>query len=113
MVEEKLPRALGPYLLETFIAEGGMARVYLARRTDGQLPAIQVVKLMLPQLTQDQGQAMFRDEARLAHQLVHPNIVRVHDFGDIDGDLYMAMELVDGPTIAQLVRTLKTPIPPR
>lgn len=113
MVEEKLPRVLGPYVLEAFIAEGGMARVYRARRTDGALPSVQVVKLMQPRMAEDQGEAMFRDEARLARQLVHPNIVRLYDFGDVNGDLYMAMELVDGPSISQLVRGLRGPIAPR
>jgi len=48
--------------------------------------------------------AMFVDEARVCARLGHPNIVQVFDFGEQDGELYMAMEYVDGTTGARLVR---------
>jgi serine/threonine-protein kinase len=47
---------------------------------------------------------MFVDEARVCARLAHPNIVQVFDFGEHDGELYMAMEFVDGTTAARLVR---------
>lgn len=91
-----------------------MARVYRARLVDDPTAAPVVVKLMRAQIYEDeQGPAMFRDEARLAHQLVHPNIVRVTDYGEHGNELFMAMELVDGPSLAQLMRTWGKPLPPR
>ena len=47
---------------------------------------------------------MFVDEARVCARLGHPNIVQVFDFGEQDGELYMAMEYVDGTTGARLIR---------
>ena len=47
---------------------------------------------------------MFVDEARVCARLAHPNIVQVFDFGEHDGELYMAMEYVDGTTGARLIR---------
>src|SRR5205823_911287 len=57
---------------------------------------------------------MFLDEARLAAQLSHPNIVQVSDFGEVDGAYYLAMELVRGPDLRRLLRacaTAQNPIP--
>jgi serine/threonine protein kinase len=117
-MSETLPREFGPYRLEKFIAEGGMARVYRATRKGDPNAEPIVVKLMRAQISEDaQGPAMFRDEARLAHQLVHPHIVRVFDYGEHGGEhggeLFMAMELIDGPSVSQLLRTYGKPIPPR
>jgi serine/threonine-protein kinase len=63
------------------------------------------VKRILPQYASDPDfVAMFIDEARVCARLGHPNIVQVFDFGEQDGELYMAMEYVDGTTGARLIR---------
>lgn len=100
------PLMLGPYELLQRIATGGMAEVYLARRAGPRgFQKVVAVKRILPQLSQDnEFVAMFVDEARVCARLVHPNIVQVFDFGEHDGELYMAMEYVDGTTAARLVR---------
>jgi serine/threonine-protein kinase len=100
------PLMLGPYELLQRIATGGMAEVYLARRAGPHgFQKVVAVKRILPQLAQDQDfVAMFVDEARVCARLAHPNIVQVFDFGEHDGELYMAMEFVDGTTAARLVR---------
>ena len=97
---------LGPYELTQRIATGGMAEVYLARRAGPHgFQKVVAVKRILPQLAQDADfVAMFIDEARVCARLAHPNIVQVFDFGEHDGELYMAMEYVDGTTAARLVR---------
>jgi serine/threonine-protein kinase len=100
------PLMLGPYELTQRIATGGMAEVYLARRAGPHgFQKVVAVKRILPQLASDTDfVAMFVDEARVCARLAHPNIVQVFDFGEQDGELYMAMEYVDGTTAARLVR---------
>jgi hypothetical protein len=94
----------GEYELLKKIATGGMAEIHLARigGVEGFSRRV-VVKRMLPQLAvrQDFVQ-MFLDEARLAANLVHPNIVQVFNLGEVDGAYFMAMELVDGPHLGAL-----------
>jgi hypothetical protein len=63
------------------------------------------VKRILPGLTEDPEFAdMFWDEARITSRLDHPNIVRVLDYGRVDGQLYMALEFVDGPALSRVLR---------
>jgi serine/threonine protein kinase len=103
---QPVPPRLGPYELLQRIATGGMAEVYLARREGPHgFQKIVAVKRILPQLARDPDfTAMFVDEARVCAHLGHPNIVQVFDFGEHNGELYMAMELVDGTTGARLIR---------
>jgi serine/threonine protein kinase len=100
------PPRLGPYELLRRIATGGMAEVYLARRGGPHgFQKLVAVKRILPQYARDPDfVAMFIDEARVCARLGHPNIVQVFDFGEQDGELYMAMEYVDGTTGARLIR---------
>lgn len=100
------PLRLGPYELLRRIATGGMAEVYLARRGGPHgFQKFVAVKRILPQYARDPDfVAMFIDEARVCARLGHPNIVQVFDFGEQDGELYMAMEYVDGTTGARLIR---------
>jgi serine/threonine-protein kinase len=100
------PMRLGPYELLRRIATGGMAEVYLARRAGPHgFQKLVAVKRILPQYARDPDfVAMFIDEARVCARLGHPNIVQVFDFGEQDGELYMAMEYVDGTTGARLIR---------
>src|SRR5690606_30721812 len=89
----------GEYELIKKIATGGMAEIYLARigGVEGFSRRV-VVKRMLPQLAvRPDFVQMFLDEARLAANLVHPNIVQVFNLGQVDGTYFMAMELIDGP----------------
>jgi serine/threonine protein kinase len=102
------PLRLGPYELLRRIATGGMAEVYLARRAGPHgFQKTVAVKRILPQFARDPDfVAMFVDEARVCARLGHPNIVHVFDFGEEEGELYMAMEYVDGTTGARLVRAV-------
>ena len=104
------PLRLGPYALMRRIATGGMAEVYVARRAGPHgFQKTVAVKRILPQFARDPDfVAMFIDEARVCARLGHPNIVQVFDFGEQDGELYMAMEYVDGTTAARLVRAAAT-----
>ncbi len=101
-----VPLRLGPYELIQRLATGGMAEVYLARRAGPHgFQKLVALKRILPQLARDEDfVAMFVDEARVCARLSHPNIVQVFDFGEHDGELFMAMEYVDGTTGARLIR---------
>lgn len=103
------PRRLGPYELLESVATGGMAEVYLARRSGPHgFQKFFAVKRILPQLAEDHDfVGMFVDEARISAQLSHPNIVHVFDFGEESGELYMALEYVHGTSCAKLLRSAK------
>ncbi len=99
---------LGPYVLGDRLGLGGMAEVYVAHRAGPRGFAKRfAVKRILPELAQDaRFVAMFCDEARICAALCHPNIVQVVDFGESQGELFMAMEFVDGVSLARLLRSV-------
>src|SRR4051812_762441 len=86
-----------------------MADIYLA--SDTRLGREVAVKILRPELSaDDQYVDRFREEARSAAQLNHPNIVSVFDWGSDAGDAYIVMEWVDGPTLADVLRA-EAPLP--
>lgn len=96
---------IGPYTLLRKLARGGMAEIFLARKSgpSGFARDI-VVKRMLPHLTANPELSdLFRDEARVAAQMNHPNVVHVYDFGEHDGAGYLVMELVRGIDLHALI----------
>jgi serine/threonine protein kinase len=100
----------GPYVLESRIAVGGTAEVYLAHPADPRAgPSKVVVKRMLPdQLGDAEGRTMFAREAALHASVNHQNVVRVFATGETeDGEPYLAMEFVDGLDAHRLLRRVK------
>lgn len=99
---------LGPYELGERLGLGGMAEVYVGQRGGPHGFAKKfAIKRILPELAKDtRFVAMFVDEARICAALQHPNIVQVVDFGESQGELFMAMEYVDGVTVARLLRSV-------
>ncbi|RMG16183.1 MAG: serine/threonine protein kinase [Deltaproteobacteria bacterium] len=95
---------IGPYLLLSRLAEGGMAEVWLARHEGpGGLARQVVVKCIKGARADDpRFRRMFVNEAELAMRLTHGNIAQVFDFGEVGGQYYLAMEYVRGVTLAQL-----------
>jgi len=96
----------GKYLLDGEIATGGMSKVFRARlRGPGGFEKRLVVKQILPQLAQDPNFVrMFVQEANTLVQMSHPNIVPVYELGVVDGVYFLAMELVEGATLAEILR---------
>ncbi len=91
-------RSLGRYRVIGELGEGGMGRVYLAE--DPTLSRRVAIKVLPPAFAADpERRERLLSEARAASALNHPNIVTVHDLGEEDGSLYVAMEYVDGPTL--------------
>ncbi|MDP1921970.1 MAG: serine/threonine-protein kinase [Myxococcales bacterium] len=96
---------LGRYEIIEKLGEGGMAEVFLARYEAAAGAVRQVVvKRMLPAvLSDEQTLKLFVGEARLTMQLSHGNLVQVFDFGEVDGQYFLAMEYVDGLSLAGLL----------
>ena len=92
------PVTFGRYRLVERIALGGMAEIFKAKVFGAHgFERTLVVKRILPQLAQDaEFVRMFIDEAKVMGQLNHPKIVQVLDFGEVNGQYYIAMEHVDG-----------------
>jgi serine/threonine-protein kinase len=101
--EKWLRRALGDdYELLTLLGTGGFGRVYRVR--DLHLEREVALKVLNPTLTQDaEVIERFRREAQLAARLSHPNIVKIYDIAGRFGLIWYTMELIDGPSLAQLV----------
>jgi len=100
------PVPFGRYELLRPIGEGGMARVYLAlARSAGGFERLFVIKRLHEPLTrQPEAVAQFMDEARLGASLIHSNVVPVYDFGQVDGEYYMASEYILGRDLDTVVR---------
>jgi predicted Ser/Thr protein kinase len=91
---------IGDYEVYEELGRGGMAVVYRALDTHtGQTVALKVLRGAAAD--EPDALARLRREGRTANQLNHPNIVRVFDFGETDGQLFIAMEHVAGETLAR------------
>ncbi len=99
------PVQFGKYLLLDRIAVGGMAEVFAAKAFGAEgFERILAIKKILPTMGEDpELVSMFVDEARIAVQLSHPNIVQVLELGKHDDTLYIAMEYISGRDLRQLL----------
>jgi hypothetical protein len=103
---------LGPYHLKALIGRGGMGEVYEAEDTvKGRIVAL---KLLPDSLSHD---PVFRErlqrEARAAGQLQEPHVVPIHDYGEIDGVLYVDMRLINGTDLRSVLVNDGAMAPPR
>ena len=93
---------IGAYDILSLIGRGGMGEVYLAH--DTRLERKVAVKLLQAPLTSNPDAARrFEQEARAASSLNHPNIVTIHEIGDLHDRRYIAMELVEGESLAAMI----------
>ena len=101
----------GPYRLERLLGRGGMGEVY--RAWDRRRERTVALKRLPAQLAGDpEFQARFRRESALAAQLSEPHIIPIHDFGEINGRLFIDMRLVEGVDLASVVKA-EGPMAPR
>ncbi|MDQ2870780.1 MAG: protein kinase [Acidobacteriota bacterium] len=93
---------LGPYEILEPIGSGGMGEVYRAR--DTRLGRSVALKVLPEKLSTDRERlSRFEKEARSASGLNHPNVVTIYEVGQADGVSYIAMELVEGQTLRELM----------
>ncbi len=95
-------RTLAQYRITAAIGAGGMGEVY--RATDTRLGREVAIKVLPSATASDPDRRhRFEQEARAASALNHPSILTVHDIGETDGIVYIAMELVEGKTLRELL----------
>src|SRR5271156_6567806 len=100
---------LGPYEIEKLLGMGGMGEVYRAR--DARLGRIVAIKILPAEFAADSDRlGRFEREARSASALNHPNIVTIYDLGQEGSTHYIAMELVEGKTLRELLAAGSLPI---
>jgi len=94
----------GDYQLIKPLATGGMAELYLAKKSGvSGFERLLVIKKILPHLAAYQEFVdMFMDESRIAAQLSHPNIVSIEDVGQVEGCYYLAMEYIHGEDLRRV-----------
>ena len=98
---------LGPYVLVSPLGAGGMGEVYLAE--DSRLGRRVALKVLPSDLTADErARKRLIREARAVAKLDHPNICTIYEAGEVDGHSYIAMQYVEGQTLAQ--RVLRKPL---
>ena len=96
----------GEYKILKKVATGGMAEVFLAKRVAMKgFEKLLAIKKILPQFSENEEFiSMFIDEAKLAAQLNHRNIVQIYDFGNQQGSYYIAMEYVFGKDLRTILK---------
>src|SRR5687767_9330131 len=100
---------LGQYEVLHPIGAGGMGEVYRARHQ--KLERDVAIKVLPSALAADRSNlARFEREARTASALNHPNIVVIHDIGEHEGTTYIAMELVEGRTLREIIADGPLPV---
>lgn len=101
--ENSEAKKFGRYTIVELLATGGMARIFKARTTHEN---VLTLKKILPEYsTNPDFIKMFLEEAKISLNLKHPNVVRVLDFGQIEGNYYLAMEYVFGRDLGSMLRT--------
>ncbi len=99
----------GKYLLLEKVAAGGMAEIYLARSGAANgLNKFFAIKRILPQFsTNEDFVAMFKEEAKVAINLSHSNVVSIYDFGIEQDQFFLVMDYVEGRNLRQIINELK------
>lgn len=99
----------GKYLLLEKLAVGGMAEVYLAKSSGANgVNKFVAIKRILPQYSSNpEFIAMFKEEAKVAINLSHSNIVSIYDFGIEKDQFFIVMEFVEGQNLRQIINEMK------
>ena len=92
----EFPRRFGKYLLLKPLARGGMGALYLALSGPEESAKLCVIKTVLPHLADKEYLQRFRDEAKVVVRLSHGNLVPVFDSGQVAGEIYLAMDFIEG-----------------
>ncbi|MGB7347590.1 MAG: serine/threonine-protein kinase [Pirellulaceae bacterium] len=105
IAQKDLPRWFGRYQLTAILGRGGMATVYRASQHQADRDvAVKIADPIAAQLRGEEFRQRFASEAKAAAGLSHDNIVAVYDVGEINGQPYYAMPIVDGGDLATLLQ---------
>lgn len=101
--------AFGKYILLEKLAVGGMAEIYLARNSGSAgVSKFVAIKRILPQFTeQTEFIDMFKDEAKIAVNLSHANVVSIYEFGMEKDAFFLAMDYIEGRNLRQILNKMK------
>ncbi|HVQ39208.1 MAG TPA: serine/threonine-protein kinase [Pyrinomonadaceae bacterium] len=100
--DENIGREIGPYRIIERLGAGGMGEVYLAQ--DSRLNRPVALKILPAYFASDDARLRrFQSEARAASALNHPNILTIHEVGELDDLRFIATEFIDGHTIRRLI----------
>ncbi|MCO5171416.1 MAG: protein kinase [Planctomycetes bacterium] len=102
-------KRFGKYEIVQELGRGGMGVVYKVR-APGQAGFLALKVLLAGEFASPKLMERFREEARLAKRLRHPNIVGVHDVGEVDGIPYYAMDFIEGSELQELIRQKNLPV---
>jgi serine/threonine protein kinase len=103
MLELANGQVLAGYRIEGLVGRGGMGVVYRATQLNLERPV--ALKLITPELAQDVAfRERFKRESRTAAQIEHAHVIPVHEAGEADGQLYIAMRLIEGIDLRELIR---------
>jgi tetratricopeptide (TPR) repeat protein len=98
-----LPSQIGKYQIDSLLGKGGMGEVYKAH--DANLGRYVALKIMRgPSLDDTTAKERFVREAQSAGGLRHPNIVTVYDLGEVEGQMYIAMEFIVGRDLEEMIK---------
>ena len=93
------------YRIIALLGKGGMGEVY--RADDLTLGQAVALKFLPDEAARDEGLLeRFRNEVRMARRVSHPNVCRVYDVGEVDGQTFFTMEYIDGEDLASLLRRI-------
>jgi hypothetical protein len=93
------------YRIVNLVGRGGMGEVY--RADDLKLSQSVALKFLPPALAADEAAlARFHSEVRMARQVTHPNVCRMYDIGEYEGQPFLSMEYIDGEDLAALLRRI-------
>ncbi|MBI2604882.1 MAG: protein kinase [Deltaproteobacteria bacterium] len=98
-------KKFGKYFLLDLLAQGGMAEIYRARMStpDGGARLVAIKRVLASYSQNPEFVQMFKGEIKTTSGFTHPNIVQIYDFGELEGQLYLSMELVDGRNLRQFI----------
>jgi serine/threonine protein kinase len=95
-IQAQFPRKFGNYHLLAPLTQGSMSALYLAVEADRGLERLLVLKTVRSHVADEEYLARFRDEAKLVLEFSHGNLIPAFDAGQIDGEPFLAMELIEG-----------------
>src|SRR5580765_6697667 len=102
-----LPSQIGKYQIDSLLGKGGMGEVYKAH--DPNLGRFVALKIMRgPSIDDTMARERFTREAQSAGGLRQPNIVTVYDLGEVEGQMYIAMEFIIGRDLEEIIKTKVT-----